>query len=53
MIHGKGVFSNRTYEPDELVGCAISSLIDEAVSSDRARQAEDEGGSEEQGEETR
>ena len=28
-IHGKGVFSNRTYEPDELVGCAISSLIDE------------------------
>ena len=34
-------------------GQHLSSLIDEAVSSDRARQAEDEGGSEEQGEETR
>ena len=28
-IHGKGVFSNRAYEPDEVVGRAISSLIDE------------------------
>ena len=34
-------------------GQHLSSLIDEAVSSDRARQAEDEGGSEEQGEEAR
>ena len=34
-------------------GQHLSSLIDEAVSSDRARQAEDEGGSEEQGEATR
>ncbi|GGC94446.1 MULTISPECIES: 30S ribosome-binding factor RbfA [Halomonadaceae] len=34
-------------------GQHLSSLIDEAVSTDRARQADDEGGSEEQGEETR
>ena len=34
-------------------GQHLSSLIDEAVSSDSARQAEDEGGSEEQGEEAR
>ena len=34
-------------------GQHLSSLIDEAVSSDRARQAEDEGGSEEQGGEAR
>ncbi|WP_404344626.1 30S ribosome-binding factor RbfA [Vreelandella aquamarina] len=34
-------------------GQHLSSLIDEAVSTDRARQADEEGGSEEQGEETR
>ncbi|WP_311065776.1 30S ribosome-binding factor RbfA [Halomonas sp. DWK9] len=34
-------------------GQHLSSLIDEAVSTDRARQSDDEGGSEEQGEETR
>lgn len=34
-------------------GQHLSSLIDEAVSTDRARQADDEDGSEEQGEEAR
>ena len=28
-IHGTGVFSNRAYKPDEVVGRAISSLVDE------------------------
>jgi hypothetical protein len=28
-IHGTGVFSNRAYEPNEVVGRAISSLVDE------------------------